>query len=76
MFPYKHNNKQVPLGVLTLLNEQVGESEHHSVSAVEEVATQEMGACNGQTATWDQAQDSLDFCLGVSVELLENRKWT
>lgn len=37
--------------VLTLLDEQVGESEHHSVSTVEEISTQEMGAGNGQTPT-------------------------
>lgn len=57
------------LRVLTLLNEQVGESEHHGVSTVQEVSTQEMGACNGQTPTRDQSQDSLDLRLGVSVEL-------
>lgn len=55
--------------VLTLLNEQIGESEHHSVSTVEEVSAQEMGTCNGQTPTRDHLQNPLDFCLGVSVEL-------
>lgn len=55
--------------VLTLLNEQIGESEHHSVSTVEEVPAQEMGACNGQTPTRDHLQNPLDLCLGVSVEL-------
>lgn len=58
------------LSVLTFLNKQVGESEHHSVSTVEEVSTQEMRICNRQTSSWDQAQDSLDFSLGVSMELM------
>lgn len=37
--------------ILTLLNEQIGESEHHCVSTVEEVSAQEMRVCNGQTST-------------------------
>lgn len=61
--------------VLTLLDEQVGESEHHSVSTVEEISTQEMGAGNGQTPTWDHLQNSLDLGLGVPMELREYRKY-
>lgn len=37
--------------VLTLLNEQIGEGEHHCVSTVEEVPAQEVRVCNGQTST-------------------------
>lgn len=55
--------KVVLLCILTFLDEQVGESEHHSVSAVEEVSTHEMGVCNGQTTAGNQRQNSLDLCL-------------
>lgn len=36
---------------LTLLDEQVGEGQHHGVSTVEEVSTQEVGVRNGKTST-------------------------
>ncbi|KAG7221845.1 hypothetical protein INR49_017021 [Caranx melampygus] len=57
--------------VWTFLSRKLNSGFHQ----VLEVSTQEMGVCNGKTSTRNKPQNSLDFCLGVSVELVENRKF-
>ena len=44
------------------------------MSAVKKVSTQQMGVRNGKTSTGNQLQNTLDFCMGVSMQLMKSRK--
>lgn len=59
---------------LTLFDEQVGEGEHDRVAAVQEVTAHDVRTGDGQTGSRDQLQDSLEFRLGVSIELRERER--
>lgn len=55
--------------VLTFLDEEEGERQHDRVATVQKVSTHEMGACDGQTSSRHQLQNSLDLAVRITVEL-------